>query len=75
MKQAIKSIDYPNSSPYPADNMYYGVGNKDVTEIRLIQKRGAMDYEPWFQVRSGEMVIAEIKESVCNVYYQLEQDR
>lgn len=75
LKQAIRTIEYPNSSPNPQDCMSYTVGNGEVTEIRRIEKKGPMDYESWFQVRAGEDVIAEIKESVCNVYYQREADR
>lgn len=68
MKQSILGIEFPNSGD-PVNGSAYGVGKMGVTEIKRIDKKGPMDFEPWFQILQGEVVLAEIKESTCNVYY------
>ena len=64
----VKQIGYPNTSQSHEEVNYYTVGS-NCDEINIIQKNGEMAKVNWFQIIKGEEVIAEIKESVCNVYF------
>ena len=62
----VKSISFPNTIEESKQNTYT-VGNS-VDEIIQIGKSGEMAPINWFQIIKGGNVIAEIKESVCDVY-------
>ena len=62
----IKKIQFPNTCPdYKAD---YYIVNQNCDKIKTIKKNGEMDFVNWFQIIKDNKVIAEIKESVCNVF-------
>jgi len=64
----IRKISFPNTiADY--EQADYVVGN-NCDEIKLIQKNGEMAGIGWFEIRKENEVIAEIKESVCNIYYK-----
>ena len=72
--QNIHTIYFPNTesecdlhcySTRPSD-VY--VHPKSVDKFKLIQKNGEMGLINWIQVIKDNKVIAEIKESVCNIY-------
>lgn len=62
----IKSISFPNTCQ---DNecTFFIVG-RSCDEIKQIWKNGEMALIAWFQIIKDKKVIAEIKESVCNIY-------
>lgn len=64
----VKEIGYPNTSPNHEQFNYYTVG-RNCDEISIIQKNGEMTKVNWFQIIKNGEVIAEIKESVCNIYF------
>lgn len=68
---SISQIEFPNTVEDDAKTFYI-VGDKynNIDEIRPIMKSGEMAGIQWFQVIKDGMVISEIKESVCNVYYK-----
>jgi hypothetical protein len=63
----VKSITFPNNV-VDSEKDYIEVGKNGVTEIRPIFKNGEIALIQWFQIIKGDTVIAEIKESVCNIY-------
>jgi hypothetical protein len=63
----IRSISFP-SNVADCDKSFINVGRDGVTEIRPIMKSGEMANIQWFQIIKGDIVMAEIKESVCNIY-------
>ena len=63
----IKSIEFPNTAT-SIDAMIYTV-DKGCDEIKKITKAGEMANVAWFEVWKDGDIIAEIKESVCNIYY------
>lgn len=70
----ISCIELPNTVEDEAKT-YYTVKTEDepngnVDEIRPIMKAGEMSGVQWFQVIKDGHIIAEIKESVCNVYFK-----
>lgn len=66
----ISSIEFPNTV-IDSEKTYCIVGERDVKEIRPIMKAGEMSGIQWLQVVDVHgFVVAEIKESVCNVYYK-----
>jgi len=66
----IKTIEFPNTV-IDSEKTYYTVGTRRVKEIRTIMKAGEMSGISWFQVIDlNGFVLAEIKESICNVYYK-----
>ena len=64
----IKSISYPNNCQDPQGFNSYTVGSS-CDLIKIITKNGEMASINWFEIYKGGEVIAEIKESVCNIYY------
>ena len=73
MDKEIKRIEFPNNV-HSEDIVTYTVRKDEhinrVSEIRRIEKReGEMSYIGWFEIWKDGKVIAEIKESVCNIYF------
>ncbi|MGV9002378.1 MAG: hypothetical protein ACOH18_05500 [Candidatus Saccharimonadaceae bacterium] len=64
----IASIEFPNTVVDEAKT-YYVVGPY-VDEIKPIMKAGEMAGVQWFQIIKDGMILAEIKESICNVYFK-----
>lgn len=65
----IKSISFPNTVDQ-SKQCGYRVGTEDIDKIERIPKNGATGTERWFHIfRKGKM-IAEIKESVCDIFYE-----
>lgn len=62
----IKSIAYPNTVA-DRDKSFYKVGT-NCDKIVEINKNGEMALLTWLQVIKDNKVIAEIKESVCDVF-------
>ena len=63
----IRQIFFPNTEKN--ENAYgYKVG-VHCDEIKLIKKNGEMAEVNWLQIIKDNKVTAEIKESICNVYY------
>ena len=62
----IQKIQFPNTC-CGYETSSYTVG-KNCNEIRQILKSGEMAGVNWFQIIKDNKIIAEIKESVCNVY-------
>ena len=62
----IKSIHYPNTA-IGTEQGHYIIG-ETCDEIKQISKNGEMASVNWFQVIRNNQVIAEIKESVCDIY-------
>lgn len=66
----ISQIEFPNTVEDEAKTFYI-VGQNNVKEIRPIMKAGEMSGIQWFQIIDNDSyVLAEIKESICNVYYK-----
>jgi hypothetical protein len=63
----ITSIRFPNNQP-DSEKTYYEIGKSGVTEIIPILKSGELAGIQWFQIVKGNKIIAEIKESVCDVF-------
>ena len=63
----IKEIRFPNTTT-EENQTCYKVGFSGVSEIIPIMKNGEMAGIQWFQVVQDGKIIAEIKESVCNVF-------
>lgn len=72
----ITRIDFPNTVEDSAQTSYI-VGKNKIIEIKPIMKAGEMSSIQWFQIiNMTGYVVAEIKESICNVYYEhKERDR
>jgi (p)ppGpp synthase/HD superfamily hydrolase len=66
MEKEIESICFPNISDNP---LSYAIG-KNADKINIITKNGEMAEITWFQVIKDGKVIAEIKESVCHIFYK-----
>ena len=64
----IKEIRFPNTA-VDGEQSFYSI-EKGCSEIRYISKNGEMASVGWFQVLKGDDIIAEIKESVCDIYYK-----
>jgi len=62
----IKTIEFPNTVA-DIDMRSYEIG-KNCDDIKLIMKSGEMSGIQWFQIIKNNNIIAEIKESVCNLY-------
>jgi hypothetical protein len=63
----IQKIYFPNSVA-DSEQAYYTVGTT-CDEIREINKNGEMALVGWLQVIKDGSVIAEIKESVCDLFF------
>jgi hypothetical protein len=71
----IAEIRFPNTS---LQQRQYTVGNDDSDwdyafychEIREIMKPGEMAMIKWFQVIRDGKVIMEVKESICDIYFE-----
>lgn len=50
----------------------YKIGNNGVTKIEEIYKAGEMANIRWYAVFKGKDLVAEIKESVCDLFYTKE---
>lgn len=57
----------PNTA-CPPDQMTYRIGDKFCDKIIPIMKSGEMAGIQWFQIIKDGKIIAEIKESICNIY-------
>ena len=62
----IKVIEYPNTA-IDCEQSKFMVG-RGCDEIKYINKGGEMGFIAWFQIIKDNKIIAEIKESVCNIY-------
>jgi hypothetical protein len=62
----ITGIEFPNTIS-GEQTSYYKVGST-CDEIKYFEKSGEMAMIGWFKVIKKGEVIAEIKESVCNIY-------
>jgi hypothetical protein len=62
----IKSIYYPNTVK-GSEQSIFTIG-KNCDEIKTIPKGGEMGIIQWFQIIKNNKIIAEIKESVCDIY-------
>ena len=66
----IKQISFPNTVgggkeyKYTLDDSSCGCD-----EIKRVEKNGEMASIGWFEIWKDGKVIAEIKESVCNIYF------
>lgn len=68
--QPIKSIRVYGPIGEYGDMETYYVGEKDVTEIRAVQKEGSMSYIPYVQVWKGEKLFAEFcQHNITGVYF------
>lgn len=67
MENEIKAIHHPNTD---IDQQIYTVGKAGITLIKRIEKNGEMSRVGWFQVIGSGKLIAEIKESVCDIFYK-----
>lgn len=65
----VKEIAFPNTISDEGKS-YYTVGKNGVTEIKQVYQNGEMASIDWFEIYQGEELIAEIKKSICNVYYK-----
>lgn len=72
MENKISAISYPNTVSEDKQNTFYASKCK----IEIIEKNGEMTKVNWFRISkprtdgyAGYEVIAEIKESVCDIYY------
>ena len=63
----ITRICFPNTVDDQGKTCYE-VGRFGVEKINTIQKNGEMASIGWIQVIKGGKIIAEIKESVCDIY-------
>jgi len=64
----IKQIAYPNTIA-SNEQSFFTVGS-NCDRIEEVFKSGEMASITWFAVIKSENVIAEIKESVCDIYYK-----
>lgn len=69
----ITRIEYPNNSEHEDfvvswQTKQFSSSYSNCDELRLIQKNGEMALINWIQVIKDNKIIAEIKESVCNIY-------
>jgi len=62
----IKEISFPNNCP--DENISFFTVGRSCDEIRQIMKNGEMAGINWFQIIKDGNIIAEIKESICNIY-------
>ena len=77
----INAIYYPNTEPINSLLTFgYYINDKSapsvslsnclpVDEINIILKNGEMSLINWIEIKSQGKTIAEIKESVCNIFY------
>ena len=65
----ITQIEFPNTVA-DIDKTYYIVAQGKVDEIKPITKNGEMAAIGWFQVIKDGMIIAEVKESICDIHYK-----
>jgi hypothetical protein len=61
----ITSIAFPNTA---VENQGIFVVGKSCDEIRQIKKNGEMASITWLQIIKDGHIVAEIKESVCEIY-------
>ena len=69
MEKEIKTIEFPNTVK-DSEATSYTIGvNPNCTKIERFKKNGEMAEVGWFRIWKGSIIFAEIKESVCNIYY------
>jgi hypothetical protein len=68
--KTISSIRFPNTIDSD-DQHSYTVGFNGVEKIVSIMKAGEMSGIGWFEIWVNSKVFAEIKESVCDIYYMI----
>lgn len=66
-KSGITQISFPNNTEFENQSIYK-IG-KGCDEINCIFKNGEMALICWFEIIKDGKKIAEIKESVCNIYF------
>jgi hypothetical protein len=62
----IKFVSYPNTQP-DSERSFFDVG-KNCDEIITVYKNGEMVFIGWLQIIKEGKIVAEIKESVCDIY-------
>lgn len=62
----IKQIAFPNNTE-DFNKSFYEVG-RNIDKIVPIVKSGEMAGIQWFQLIKDNKIIAEIKESICDIY-------
>lgn len=67
-KRLINSIFFPNTAKASEQSSY--TNGKDGIEIKEIYKNGEMALICWFAIFKDGKLIAEIKESVCDVFVE-----
>jgi uncharacterized membrane protein len=65
-EQTLKRIDYPNNAVGVDVNSY---SEKDGFSFKYTLKNGEMAAINWIQVYRENVLVAEIKESICSLYY------
>lgn len=68
MKEQIKEIRFPNVVSSEQQNVY--IVGKNVDSIGYQFKSGEMANVAWLQLFKDGKLFAEIKESICDIYYQ-----
>lgn len=63
----INSIQFPNNCSDVQGGC--SISADENTQINRMEKSGEMADIGWFQIIRNGSVFAEIKESVCNIYY------
>jgi hypothetical protein len=66
MEKKIKEISFPNTVADIDKTFYREAGG---CEFKYITKNGEMASINWIEVSREGKIIAEIKESVCDIYY------
>lgn len=67
MEKEIQQISFPNTS-LTHDEMNWYRKEAGCT-FRIIEKNGEMASINWIEISKDGKVVAEIKESVCNLYF------
>jgi len=67
----VTSIEFPNTSDENTRERYSinSISISKVDDIKRVTKAGEMANIGWFEVWKNGKLLAEIKESVCNIYY------
>jgi len=63
----LEQINYPNTISSQEQNSY---SKANGYEFKGIMKSGEMAGIQWFQVYKNGKLVAEIKESICDLYYE-----
>jgi hypothetical protein len=65
----IKSIEYPNTGCPTADMHHYG-NTMDSWRFEQVMENGEMAGISWIAVFKNDKKVAQIKQSVCNIYFK-----